>query len=47
MIKILVTIGLSSDAKPIIKGFSGHEVLFRLNGSHGNLSASAGCKEYS
>lgn len=38
MIKILVTIGPSSDAKPIIKGFSGHEVLFRLNGSHGNLS---------
>ena len=38
MIKILATIGPSSDAKPIIEGFSGHDVLFRLNGSHGNLA---------
>ena len=38
MIKILATIGPSSDARPIIKDFSGHNVLFRLNGSHGDLS---------
>ena len=38
MIKILATIGPASDTKRIIKGFADHNVLFRLNGSHGNLA---------
>lgn len=38
MINILATIGPASDTKNIIKGFSNHKVLFRLNGSHGTLA---------
>lgn len=38
MTKILATIGPASDTKRLIRGFSDHNVLFRLNGSHGTLA---------